>query len=47
MQAMMERIRPLRQEIQQNNRRALQEIRPHMTAEQWDRVNEMVGPRAR
>jgi Spy/CpxP family protein refolding chaperone len=46
-QAMMERIRPLRQEVQENNRRALEEIRPHLTATQWERVNELVQPRRR
>jgi Spy/CpxP family protein refolding chaperone len=46
-QAMMEQIRPFRQEIQENNRRALEEIRPHLTATQWERVNELVQPRRR
>lgn len=44
MQAMMQRIRPLREAVQQNNRRALQEVRPHFTAEQWERVNDLVTP---
>jgi hypothetical protein len=47
MQAVMERIRPLRQAVQENNRRALDSIRPHLSDAQWARVNELTQPRRR
>lgn len=46
-QEMMQQVRPLRQAIQENNRQALQGIRPHFTTEQWDRVNELIQVRRR
>jgi len=46
-QEMMQQVRPLRQAVQENNRQALQAIRPHFTTEQWDRVNELIQVRRR
>jgi Spy/CpxP family protein refolding chaperone len=46
-QASMEQIRPIRQEIQENNRRALDEIRPHLTPSQREKVDDLVRPRGR
>lgn len=45
MQAVMERVRPLRQKVQENNQAALQEIRPHLSTAQWEKVTEMLRPR--
>ncbi len=47
MQAMMEQIRPLRQEVQENNRAAIQEIRPHLTAAQSEQVTALLQPQRR
>jgi hypothetical protein len=47
MQAAMAPLQPLRAQLQENNRLALESIRPHLDAAQWARVNELVQPRRR
>lgn len=47
MQAAMATLQPVREQIQANNRQALESIRPHLDAAQWARVNELVQPRRR
>jgi hypothetical protein len=47
MQAAMATLQPVRDQIQENNRLALESVRPHLDAAQWARVNELVQPRRR